>query len=158
MKDGTVDSEARKKFFRSRRKRITGAFDLKKHTEMSNSICGVINQIVEFTKEAIELQNSAGSIHRVRNKHNNPAHWINIRDHAKRLFRTLSEQWSCTCPCQRPHRASLLVDPLSGCHIDSRFVFAFSFDDNSAKAAGAEPPPWNWRDVEIQSLEVPNAL
>jgi hypothetical protein len=82
--------------------------------------------------------------------------WQNIRESAKRVFNALASHWKCSC--QHTHEASLRLEARkdqkqSGLGV--RFNLLFSFDTN---ALVASKPPWEWRNVEIESKEADNIL
>ncbi|KAH0543123.1 hypothetical protein FGG08_002549 [Glutinoglossum americanum] len=151
-KDGTVDVAARDRFFGKPLTRIKGGFDSNRYANLLAEIVGDINQVAALTKGAIALE----PLRLERKRRINAAYWVSIRDHARRLFETLSSRWSCACSCKNPHRAHLRLDVRNGGETRDRsirFGFLFSFDINASTAASL---PWDWRDVEIEPLQTPN--
>ncbi|KAF8535325.1 hypothetical protein BDD12DRAFT_938382, partial [Trichophaea hybrida] len=150
-KNGAVDFKGRDDFFKNPWRRISGGFSSDKYSTLLTKILLDIEQIATLTKGAIELE----PLHLERKHRANANHWIRIQDHARRLFEILSSRWSCTYPCQHPHRANLRLDVRNGCEIDNssiRFSFVFTFDVNTTVAT---PLPWNWRDIKIEPLQTP---
>lgn len=150
MENGTVDASRRVEFFKNVLTRVKGGFQSKKYAKLLDDIVGDINQIATLTKGAIALE----PLRLEQRRRSNSAHWIRIRDHARRLFETFHSHWSCNCSCQHPHRASLRLDMRKELDKETRFGFKLSFDLNSAETASL---PWYWRDVEIEPLSTPGS-
>ncbi|MCJ1264990.1 hypothetical protein MMC22_004865 [Lobaria immixta] len=150
MENGTVDASRRVEFFKNFLTRVKGGFQSEKYAKLLADIVGDINQIATLTKGAIALE----PLRLEQRRRSNSAHWIRIRDHARRLFETFHSHWSCTCSCQHPHRASLRLDMRKDLDKETRFGFKLSFDLGSAETASL---PWYWRDVEIEPLSTPGS-
>ncbi|KAF8249178.1 hypothetical protein K440DRAFT_622544 [Wilcoxina mikolae CBS 423.85] len=146
MENDTVDEKIRNKFFNSFWTRISGGFNSDKYAKLLDEILGDIDQINKLTEGAIQNE----SLRREIKRQANDTYWISLRDHAKRLYQSLSSRWPYTCPCKHPHRASLRLDVRNISETDILFGFVFSFDENPT--AGT-PLPWNWRNVEIKPLQ-----
>lgn len=141
-----MDEKLRVKFFKNPWTRIKGGFEAEKYAKLLAEITSDIDRIATLTKGAIALD-----LPRLEQKRlaNATHYWINIRNHARRLFETFNSQWSCTCSCNHPHRVSLRLDMREDCNIETRFGFKLSFDLDTAEASAL---PWYWRDVEIEPL------
>lgn len=140
-KEGATNLKPQRRVSKNPRKSLSDALNLRKCTKTVNEICDTIDLLCKLISAAMGHEQSR--------EIDNTAKWIKIRDHAQRLFSTLNSRWSQICPDKHSHRASLLVDPQSGCQIDGRFVFVLSLDAEAAPTL----PPWNWRDVEIEPVD-----
>lgn len=149
----TVDEKLRSKFFKNPWMRIKGGLDTNKYAKLLAEIKSDVNQIAALTKGAIILE----PLRLERTRRANSDYWISVRDQARRLFESFSSRWCHTCPCQHLHRANLRLDMRTGYETEGgvMFGFLFSFEPRTTVAV---PPPWDWLDVEIELLQIPNAL
>lgn len=129
-------------------KAIKIGFDSKKFQNLVKEIDSDIYKIAMLTTKNIEL----GPQRLDRERRKNSQFWLNVRDHAKRIFDILEYQWPTKCTCQHHHRADLRLEVREN-ECDGaegvRFGCLFSTDSNSNAACAV---PWNWRDVEIEPL------
>ena len=110
-----------------------------------------VSQIHTLTRGAIELE----PLRREGESYSRAQHWIRPRDHAMRVYQSLSSQWYPTCTCQYRHRANLRLDVRNERetkNVGMRFRFVLSFDTN---ATAAQSLPWTLRDVEIEPTQIP---
>ncbi|KAE9375901.1 hypothetical protein N431DRAFT_481106 [Stipitochalara longipes BDJ] len=111
-----------------------------------------INQISTLTSKNIEL----GPQRLDRQRRKNSQVWSNIRTHARRIYEALAHQWTTKCSCQHHHRADLRLDisePQGDCNEGIHFRCLFSIEANNQATFAV---PWNWRDVEIELLQMGN--
>ena len=140
----------RKKFFRNTWTRIKGGFDSDKYATLLEEIDRDIYKISKLTPSAIKLE----PIHTGKKNRLNSTYWRNTRDQAQRLFESLSSRF-CPCSCQRPHQANLRLDVRKDYDAGGdtvRFAFLFTFQKDACMPT---PLPWDWRDVEIETLQTP---
>lgn len=149
----TVDVKLRSKFFKNPWLRIKGGLDTNKYAKLLAEIKDDVNQIAVLTRGAIILE----PLRFERTSRANSDYWTSVRDQAVRLFESFSSRWCHTCPCQHPHRANLRLDMRTEYETEDNVVFGFLFSFE-ARTTVAAPVPWDWRDVEVQVLQVPNAL
>lgn len=148
----TVDVKLRSKFFKNPWTRIKGGLDNNKYAKLLAEIKSDVNQIAVMTKGAITLE----PLRLERTSRANSDYWVSVRNQAVRLFETFSSRWCDTCPCQHLHRANLRLDIRKEYEIEDGVVFGFLFSFEARKTVAA-PLPWDWRDVEIEVLQIPNA-
>jgi hypothetical protein len=132
---------------------VKGGFNSDKYGTLLDEIDRDIDKISKLTSNAIELE----PIRIEKKRRLNLNYWRSIRDQAQRLFESLSSRWSCPCPCQHPHRANLRLDVREGNDTEDdgiRFAFLFTFEKNACTPASL---PWDWRDVEIETLQTTNS-
>lgn len=143
-----MDRNLREKFFRNNWKRVKGGFDTSKVTALLANIRSSISRIDRFTKGILAVTPEREALQ----QRANSRHWLEIRDHARRLLESLNSRWSCCCP--HPHRASLRLDICHGgatnTGLDIRFGVLFSFDVDSTIQVSASLP-WNWRNLNVQA-------
>lgn len=144
-----MDFKLRDRFFKNPWTRVKGGFESEKYAKLLAEIISDINQLAFLTKGAIALE----PLRLERKRRAKSSHyWIDIRDHARRLFDNFNSHWSRTCSCQYSHCASLRLDLRKDWNLKPCFGFKLSFD---LGAAGTVALPWYWRDVEIEPLSAP---
>ena len=147
--DGTIDQKARKKFFKSFWLKTRGGFNTEKYGALLADIDRDIEKLSKLTNGAIQLE----PIKTEKKNKLQCAYWQDTRDQAQRLFYSLSSRFS-PCACTHPHQANLRLDIREdrGAEEDvTRFTFLLTFEKCSQPASS---PPWDWRDVEIESSRV----
>ncbi len=128
---------------------MRGGFESERFTKLLDEIDGDSQRIAALTENAVDLE----PIRLERKRKLNGPYWIGLQNNAKRLFGILSSSWSSACPCRHAHRANLRLDVRRGHDITQnsvRFAFVFSFDEDITAATSI---PWDWRDVEIETLD-----
>lgn len=149
MINAGVDKGLREKFFRDTWRHVKGGFDTSAVKRLLSEIQGSINQLAKFTRgsaayapKRVAFQNSKKS-----------RSWLQFRDHARRLFKTLGSCWSCACSYS--HRASLRLDirqmPLMHEEKEVMFTILFS-NDIKPRTAASTSVPWNWYPVNVKPL------
>jgi hypothetical protein len=150
--DGTLDEKARKKFFKNPWTRIKGGFDSNKYATLLEQIDRDIDKTSKLASSAIRLE----LIHSEKKNRLHSTYWRDIRDQAQRVFKSLSSRF-CPCSCQRPHQANLRLDVRKDRDVEEdavRFAFLFTFQKEACTPISL---PWDWRNVEIETLQTPNA-
>lgn len=149
-KDGSIETSLRQRFFHKPWRHIKIGFDTNKFASLLVEIEHDINQIDMLTRGSIALEPQRLE----RKRQDNAMYWLEIRNHARRLYESINLRWLCAC--QHPHRANLRLDLRRRCEVDEasvRFGILFSFD---VDGAGTMSLPWNWRDVEIEPFKAPS--
>jgi hypothetical protein len=149
-----MDTKIRDKFASKTWRRIKISFDADRYAELMRAIDSDITKISTLTKGNIALE----PLRLERKRRANATYWLTIRDHARRLFEILSSRWSRTCMCQHSHKANLRLDIRKICdpeQSNARFSFLFTFDEQIPNTMGKLP--WNWRNVEIEPVQIPNS-
>lgn len=147
--DGIIDEKSRKKFFKSFWLKTRGGFNAEKYGALLADIDRDIEKLSKLTSGAIQLEPiKAAKMNRVQS-----AHWQSIRDQAQRLFDSLNSRLS-PCGCTHPHQANLRLDIRKDRRAEDaeRFAFLLTFEKHSQSALS---PPWDWRDIEIESSQMP---
>jgi hypothetical protein len=131
--------------------RIKGGFGSSECEKLLEKIDQDIFKISQLISSSMKLE----PIRAEKKKRLNSNSWKHIRDQALRVFKSLNAQFS-GCSCQLPHQANLRLDVRKE-HITEgdavRFAFLFTFQKD---ACGQGPLPWDWRDIEIETLESPS--
>lgn len=140
----------REQFFKSKRTRWMGAFNVdacRNHIEL---ILRDVQVIRDMVKDTIELEPSR----RKRQQQRDSTHWLTIRDKARQVYRIFEAKWSKACSCQLSHCASLQL--LTADHattfdttVGMKFILSFE-----SVPWGTFVAPWSWKEVEIVSQEV----
>jgi hypothetical protein len=147
----TPNDKEREQFFKSKRTRWIGAFNVdgcRRHIELMLSDVQVIRDMV---KDTIELEPSR----RKRQNQRDSAHWIAIRDKAEQVFKALESRWARACACPHVHCASLQLltaDYASLANVEEsemRVVLTFECTPQCSAL-----PPWLWRDIKVISQKV----
>ncbi|KAI4159865.1 MAG: hypothetical protein LQ342_006193 [Letrouitia transgressa] len=144
-----VDKGLRDKFFRDTWRRIKGGFDTSAMNRLLAEIQGSINQLAKFTKGSAAVAPKRVALQNCKNSRN----WLQFRDHARRLFKSLGSHWFCAC--LHSHRASLRLDirQMSPMHEEKEVKFNILFsNDTNAAATTSTSIPWNWLQVDVQPL------
>jgi len=148
---GTIDEKARKKFFGNIWTRINGGFNSNKFAKLLQAIDNDIAKISKLTAGGLELEPLR--LERLNQKHS--THWKNIRDQAQRLFENLNSRLHA-CSCCHPHKATLRLDARNSDSDEKvvRFAFLLTFEKSECCT---RKPPWDWRDIEIETLPCSSA-
>ena len=148
--DGAVEATLRERFF-SKSNRIWQSINL----GIENGSLTKALKIIEDDLFRLErlLENSAHPSPTAQpyKRRGSTRAWQNIRESAKRVFNALASHWQCSC--QHAHEASLRLEARKAqkqAGLGVRFNLLFSFDAN---ALVTSKPPWEWRNVEIESNE-----
>lgn len=151
LENETIDENCRQKFFNSVWTRVRDGFSTNKCASLLIEIDHDIRKISELTSITLEVEPLR--IHRRRKIKSRSSR--TVRENAQNLFDILHLRWSGPCPCQLPHRANLQLSMLQENEANSpeensptRFALLFSFDKNNQFS---KPPPWHWRDVEVET-------
>jgi hypothetical protein len=147
MVGDTVDKILRKEFFRKRR--IRGGFNSEKHKTFISEIRDDIDQLCNFTKGAIALDD----VDSRRLSSTTSSHWLSVRGHTHRLYNALRSIWIQNCP-SHTHQAKLRLDvpkDEDGDHETPQFNFSFLLGGN---IASLRTLAWKWRDVTISSVQM----
>jgi len=146
--DGSIDEVARQKFFGNVWTRIKGGFGSSDCEKLLDKIDQDIFKISQLISSTVKME----PVQAEKKKRLNSNSWKNIRDQALRVFKSLSSQFS-GCSCQFPHQANLRLD-VKKTHVTEedavRFAFLFTFQKDACRAGSL---PWDWRDIEIETLE-----
>ena len=149
MSHAKVDKSLRDKFFRHTWQRIKGGFDTPAVDCLLAEIQSSISKIAQLTKGSIAVAPKRVALQ----MRTSSRYWLQTKEHARRLFKTLGSHWSCACP--QLHRASLRLDIRQSASAreeeDYKFNVLFSYDTESLNSAPA-PLPWNWRELDIQPM------
>ncbi|EXJ71184.1 uncharacterized protein A1O5_06178 [Cladophialophora psammophila CBS 110553] len=150
-KDGTVDENARNRFFSSAWVRIRGGFESNKCALLLQEIDRDISKIAQLTSLTAQVE----PLRLIRKRRMKARVWANIRDSAQSLSELLCLRWPSLCSCQYSHRANMLLKAQGDDDADvddeneqSHFELLLVFDQ---VAASAPPVPCRWQDVEIES-------
>ncbi|KAF1985809.1 hypothetical protein K402DRAFT_454804 [Aulographum hederae CBS 113979] len=143
--NGTIDENARKKFFKNVWTRINGGFNSNKYAELLQAIDNDIAKISQLTARGLELEPlRVERLNQIRSMY-----WKNIRDQAQRLFESLNSRFD-TCSCHNPHKATLRLDARKNDSGETAIRFAFLLTFEKSEGCTGELP-WNWRDIEIEA-------
>jgi hypothetical protein len=153
--DGAVEATLREKFF-SKSNRIWRSINIGLENGSLTKALKIIEDDLFRLERLLEgsAQPSATGQHHKRR--GSARAWQNIRESAKRVFNALASHWQCSC--QHAHEASLRLEARKAqkqADLGVRFNVLFSFDAN---AIVTSKPPWEWRNVEIESNEVDNIV
>jgi hypothetical protein len=147
--DGTVDEKARKSFFRSLRVKTGGGFNAAKFETLLTGVDRDIDKLSNLTSGSIQLEPF-----KIRKRNQlQYAYWEKIRDQAQRISDQLSASF-LPCDCTHQHQANLRLDMRENCGAEeagSKFAFLLTYEKHSHLES---LPPWNWRDIEIECLQL----
>ena len=79
-------------------------------------------------------------------------HWLVVRDHAKRVFKSLESRMACPCACEHFHQASLqlrIENETSQSEFRAKCILSLEKKPGPTLVA-----PWKWRDVDIEPERV----
>ena len=153
MSNAQVDKSLRDKYFRHTWQRIRGGFDTPAVDRLLAEIQNTISKIAQLTKGSIAVAPKRIAL-QIRSS---SRYWLQTKEHARRLFKSLGSHWSCACP--HAHRASLRLDLRQSSNMPEekgfRFNVLFSYDLDSARLS-PNPLPWNWREININIQPLPS--
>jgi hypothetical protein len=147
--DGTIDTKARKKFFKSFWLKTRGGFNTEKYGTLLADIDRDIEKLSRLINGAVRLE----PVKTEKKNKLQSAYWQNIRDQAQRISDNLRARLS-PCACTHSHQASLRLDIRNDCGVEedgTRFAFLLTFEKHSQPTSS---PPWDWRKIEIESSQL----
>jgi hypothetical protein len=125
-----------------------GGFNTEKYGALITDIDRDIDKLSKLINGAIQLEPI-----KIQKDRPQSAYWQSIRDQAQRIFDNLN-LWFSPCACTHPHQAVLRLDIRKTCGAEgeaSRFAFLLTFEKHPQPAS---PPPWDWKDIEIESSQL----
>lgn len=154
-KDGAVEVTLREKFF-SKSNRIWQSINIGLENGSLTKALKIIEDDLFRLERLLEGGAQPSGTGQPHKRRGNARAWQNIRENAKRVFNALASHWQCSC--QHAHEASLRLEARKAqkqAGLGVRFNVLFSFDVN---ATVTSKPPWEWRNVEIESNEADNIV
>ena len=126
------------------RRGLSDIYRLRQCQAIIEDISQEIERVSSFVDNAIKLE-APRSEHQAQI---DSSHWLTVRDHAQRVFKSLESRLSRPCSCKHYHRASLeLRINNETSQSDFRAKYILSLEQKPGLTC---VPPWNWRDIEIE--------
>jgi len=111
-----------------------------------------ISQEIERIGSFIENATKLEAPRRERRAQIDSNYWLVVRDHAKRVFKSLESRLTCPCSCEHFHQASLQLRIESeSSQTEFRVKCILSLEKNPGSTL---VPPWKWRGIEIEPERV----
>ena len=130
------------------RKGLSEIYQLRRCQAIIEDISKEIESIGSFVDNAVKLETPR----REQQAQIDSTHWLVVRDHAKRVFKSLESRLSCSCSCEHFHQASLQLRIKND---TTQSGFRVKCILSLEKKPGRNPlPPWKWRDIDIEPERV----
>lgn len=154
-KDGAVEVTLREKIF-SKSNRIWQSINIGLENGSLTRALKIIEDDLFRLERLLEGSAQLSATGQPYKRRGSTRAWQNIRESAKRVFNALASHWQCSC--QHAHEVSLRLEARKAqkqAGLGVRFSVLFSFDANAMMTL---KPPWEWRDVEIESNKVDDIM